>query len=224
MQSSQPNSKLYGALAILGLFIGLSYGHLRVSRLIPPSQVTLPASTAITLRLDQALSSKRSAPGQQFHGKLAQPLMVDDRAALPAGTEFSGIVVQAVPAGRLAGGAMLRIDLKSFSFQGKEYQVQSTSLIRTTPGQEKRTAKVAGGGALIGTVVGALAHGKKGALIGAVAGAGAGTVGAAATNKPLDLVLPAESLVTFHLSGPITIATSPAAPAGQSGYFRETMP
>jgi hypothetical protein len=219
MQSAQPKSKLYGALAIFGVFIGLSYWHLGASRVIPPSQVTLPPSTAITLRLDQAISSKRSAPGQHFQGKLAQPLMVEGRVALPAGTEFSGVVAQAIPAGELAGGAMLRIDLRSFNFQGKEYQVQAPSLVRITRGQGRRTAKVAGGGALIGTVVGALAHGRKGALIGAVAGAGAGTVGAVATNKPLNIVLPAESLVTFHLSGPITVATNPTTPAGRFWLF-----
>ena len=62
-------------------------------------------------------------------------------------------------------------------------------------------------------MIGALAHGGKGALIGAAAGAGAGAVGAAATNHPLDIVMPAESLVTFRLSGPVTVAfVPPAAP------------
>jgi hypothetical protein len=219
MQSAQPKSRLYGALAIVAVLIGVSHWDLGSSRVIPPSQVTLPPSTAITLRLDQTLSSKRSAPSQLFHGKLAQPLMVESRVALPAGTEFSGVVLQAVPAGKLAGGAMLRIDLKSFKFQGKEYEVQAPSLVHTTRGQETRTAKVVGGGALIGTVVGAVVHGKQGALIGAIAGAGAGAVGAAATNKTMDIVLPAESLVTFHLSGSITVPTSPLTPACRFWLF-----
>jgi len=218
MQTTQPKSKSYGALAILGLVIGLAYWP-GVSRLVPPSQVTLAQNTAITLRLDQSLSSKTSAVGQHFRGKLAQPLMVGGRVALPAGTEFSGIVTQAVPAGKLAGGATLRIDLKSFSFQGKEYQVQAPPVVRITQGQGNRTAKAVGGGAVIGAVVGALVHGGKGALIGAAAGAGAGTVGAAAINKPLDIVLPAESLVTFHLRGPVTVAASQAAPVRHSWFF-----
>jgi hypothetical protein len=219
MQSAQPKSKLYGALVILGIVIGLGYWHLGASRLISPSQVTLPPSTAIALRLDQTLSSKISIPGQHFRGKLAQPLMVDGRVAVPAGTEFSGVVSQAVPAAKLAGGAVLRIDLTSFSFQGKEYPVQAPSLLRITRGQGKRIAKVAMGGALIGAVVGALANGKKGALIGAAAGVGTGVIGAAATNKPLDIVLPAESLVTFHLAAPITVAVNPVEPAGHFWLF-----
>jgi len=68
-------------------------------------------------------------------------------------------------------------------------------------------------------VVGALVHGGKGALVGAAAGAGAGAVGAAATNHPLDIVMPAESLVTFHLAGPVTVAVTPVVPVHHSWIF-----
>lgn len=81
--------------------------------------------------------------------------MVDGRVVLPAGREFSGTVAQAVQAGKLAGGATLRIALNSFSFQGKEYHVQAPPV---------GTAKVTGGGAVIGAVIGALAGKGKGAL------------------------------------------------------------
>ena len=76
-----------------------------------------------------------------------------------------------------------------------------------------------GGGALIGAVIGGLVQGKEGALIGAVAGAGTGAIGAAATNKPPDILLPAESLVTFHLAAPITVAVNPVVPAGHFWLF-----
>jgi hypothetical protein len=220
MQPTQPKSKSYGALGIVAAIIGLAYWHPGLSRLIPPTNVTLAPNTAITLRLDQNLSSKTSASGQRFGGKLAQPLMVDGRVVLPAGTEFSGTVAQAVPAGTLAGGATLRIALNSFTFQGKQYQVQAPPLVRITSGQGKRTAKVAAGGAVIGAVVGALVHGGKGALVGAAAGAGAGAVGAAATNRPLDVVMPAESLVTFHLAGPVTVAVNSVVPSVPRSWFR----
>ena len=41
-------------------------------------------------------------------------------------------------------------------------------------GANKRTAEMVGGGAVLGTLIGAIAGGGKGAAIGAVAGAGAG--------------------------------------------------
>jgi hypothetical protein len=219
MQPTQPKSKSYAAFGIIAAIIGLAYWHPGVARPIPPANVILAQNTAVTLRLDQNISSRNSASGQRFGAKLAQPLMVNGRVVLPAGTEFSGTIAQAIPAGKLAGGATLRIALNSFTFQGKEYQVKAPPLVRVTQGQGKRTAKVAGGGAVIGAVVGALVHGGKGAALGAVAGAGAGAVGAAATNRSFDIVMPAESLVTFHLSGPVTVAVTPSVPAHHSWFF-----
>jgi len=218
MQPTQPKSKSYGALGIVAAIIGLAYWHPGVSKVRPPVNVTLAQNTAIALRLDQSLNSRTSVAGQHFGGKLAQPLMVDGHVALPAGTEFSGTVMEAIPAGKLAGGATLRIALNSFSFQGKEHKIQAHPLVRTTPGQGKRTITVAGGGAAIGAAIGALAQGGKGALLGAAAGAGAGALGAAATNHPVNVVMPAEAVVTFHLAGPVTVALTPPTPVHHSWF------
>jgi hypothetical protein len=53
-------------------------------------------------------------------------------------------------------------------------------------------------------VIGGLAGGGKGALIGAAAGAGAGTAGAAYTGNK-EIVLPAESTLSFKLAEPLTV-------------------
>jgi hypothetical protein len=219
MQPAPKKSKSYGTLAILGVIVGLVYWHPGLSGMAKPSNVTLAQNTAITLRLDQSISSKTNTSGQHFGGKLAQPLMVNGREVLPAGTEFSGTVTEATSAGKLAGGATLRIALNSFSFQGKEYKVQTPPLVRVTQGQGKRTAKVTGAGAVIGVLIGAAAGGGKGAAIGAAAGAGAGALGAAATNKTRDIVLPAESLVTFHLGEPVTVQTNSTRPVRRVWIF-----
>ncbi|MGA8308904.1 MAG: hypothetical protein WB755_02665 [Terriglobales bacterium] len=213
MQPVPPKSKSYGTLAILGAVLGLIFWHPGLSGMAKPSNVTLAQNTAITVRLDQNIGSKTSTSGQRFGGKLAQPLLVNGREVLPAGTEFSGTVTKAEPAGKLAGGAALHISINSFSFQGKEYKIQAPPLVRVTQGQGKRTAEVTGVGAVFGAVIGAAAGGGKGAAIGAAAGAGAGAVGAVATNKTRDIVLPAESLVTFHLGESVTIAIKPASRA-----------
>jgi outer membrane lipoprotein SlyB len=52
--------------------------------------------------------------------------------------------------------------------------------------------------------IGGLAGGGKGALIGAALGAGAGTAGAAYTGEK-EIVLPAESMLSFKLTAPLTI-------------------
>ena len=63
---------------------------------------------------------------------------------------------------------------------------------------------MAGGGAGLGALIGGLAGGGKGAAIGALAGGGAGTAGAAFTGNK-DIVLPAESALSFKLDQPLTL-------------------
>jgi hypothetical protein len=65
-------------------------------------------------------------------------------------------------------------------------------------GANKRTAKYAGGGAIIGSIIGAIAGGGKGAAIGALAGGGAGAIGQTVT-RGRQVSVPAESMLTFRL-------------------------
>jgi hypothetical protein len=71
-------------------------------------------------------------------------------------------------------------------------------------GKGKRTATLIGGGAGLGAIIGGIAGGGKGAAIGALAGGGAGTAGTAFTNNK-DIVLPAESALSFKLAQPVQI-------------------
>jgi outer membrane lipoprotein SlyB len=61
-----------------------------------------------------------------------------------------------------------------------------------------RTAKTVGGGAALGTIIGAIAGHGKGAAIGAVAGAAAGA-GAEILTKGQRVKIPSETRLTFSL-------------------------
>jgi hypothetical protein len=61
-----------------------------------------------------------------------------------------------------------------------------------------------GGGGAAGALIGGLAGGGKGAAIGAAIGAGGGTAGAGLTGNR-EIVLPAETPVTFKLLDPFEI-------------------
>jgi hypothetical protein len=65
-------------------------------------------------------------------------------------------------------------------------------------GANKRTATMLGGGAALGTLIGAVAGGGKGAAVGALAGAAAGT-GAEVLTKGKAVQVPAESKLRFKL-------------------------
>jgi hypothetical protein len=167
-------------------------------------EVTLPAGTVITVRLASAVGSKVSNSGDQFNASVATPVEVDGKVVVPSGAEAAGKVVQAVPLGRFKGGAVLQLALESVTINGDAYDVKTSSVSRYLKGKGKRTAAMIGGGAGGGALIGGLAGGGKGALIGAAVGAGAGTAGAAYTGNK-EIVLPAESTLSFKLIEPLTI-------------------
>ena len=164
----------------------------------------VPAGTVLTVRLGQAVGSKISTAGQTFTATLATPVSVDGKTAIPAGATASGTVVDAKPLGRFKGGASLELRLTSITVNGSDQSISTSAVTRIEKGKGKRTAVLAGGGAGLGALIGGLAGGGKGAAIGALAGAGAGTGGAAFTGNK-DVVLPAESALSFKLEQPLQV-------------------
>jgi hypothetical protein len=150
------------------------------------------------------VGSKISQTGQSFTATLASPIQVDGTVVVPAGTEATGTVAEAVPLGRFKGGAKLVLRLDTLNVSGKQYPISTSAIARSAKGKGKRTATMVGGGAGVGALIGGLAGGGKGAAIGAIAGAGAGTAGSAFTGNK-DIVLAAESALSFKLKEPLQI-------------------
>jgi hypothetical protein len=172
--------------------------------LFGPKEVTLPAGTVLTVRLASTVGSKTNSTGDRFNATIATPVKSGGKVVLPKGAEVLGKVAQAVPQGRFKGAAELRLVLETVTLNKDSYDLQTSSVNRYQKGKGKRTATFIGGGAGGGALIGGLAGGGKGALIGAVLGGGAGTAGAAYTGEK-EIVLPAESMLSFKLTGPLTI-------------------
>jgi len=166
--------------------------------------LVVPSGTSITVNLGAALGSKLSQPGQTFNGSVAKDVMVGGAVAIPKGANVAGTVTDAKPLGKLAGGAVLQVRLDTITLNGADTPVQTGLRTFTAKGKGKRTAVMGGGGAALGGIIGGLAGGGKGAAIGLLAGGGAGTGGAALTGNK-DIVLPAESAVSFALSQPLEV-------------------
>jgi len=169
-----------------------------------PQPLVVPAGTMLTVRLGESVGSKISSPGQSFSATLVSPVTVDGNTVIPAGASARGTVVDAKPLGRFKGGAFLELRLNSITVNGSEQRIKTSAVSRTLKGKGKRTAVMAGGGTALGAIIGGLAGGGKGAAIGAVAGAGAGTGGAAFTGNK-EIVLPAESALSFRLTSPLEV-------------------
>lgn len=164
----------------------------------------VPAGTTLTVRLGEALGSKISSPGQSFTATLVSAVAVGGETAIPSGAEVRGTVTDAKALGRFKGGAVLQIKLNSIKVNGVEHSIDTSAVTRSEKGKGKRTAVLTGGGAGVGALIGGLAGGGKGAAIGALAGAGAGGAGSAFTGNK-DVVLPAESAVSFKLEAPLEL-------------------
>jgi hypothetical protein len=159
----------------------------------------VPAGTSVTVSLGSALGSRLSQAGQTFTGSIAKDVTVGNDVVIPKGSAVSGTVTDAKALGKFKGGALLDIRLNSINLNGYDMPVQTAARSFTEKGKGKRTAVLAGGGAALGGIIGALAGGGKGAAIGMAAGGGAGAGGAAFTGNK-EIVLPAESDVTFELT------------------------
>ncbi len=173
----------------------------------PPQVVELPAGTEISVRLDDTLSSKDSRTGENFSATVADDVVANGAVVIPKDSRADGTVVDAKPLGKFKGGAVLALRLSHVHTTWGSYPVETSEVSRTKKGKGKRTAVMIGGGAGLGALIGGLAGGGKGAAIGAAAGAGAGTAGSAFTGNK-QIVLPAETLLTFRLHNPVRITES----------------
>lgn len=157
---------------------------------------TIPAGTHVTVRLGSSISSGSAHAGQTWQGTLAKSVIVNGATVAKAGEEVTGKVTSAKSSGRLHAPGQLSLRLTSINGQA----VSSSAYYRKGKSHTKSNVTKIGGGTAAGAVIGALAGGGKGAAIGAAAGAGAGTGVAAATGKQ-EAVIPAESLMTFTITG-----------------------
>jgi hypothetical protein len=100
----------------------------------------------------------------------------------------------------------LVLDLEAMIVNGQWYMVVSPERVPAEAGigPNANTAEHAGGGALLGTITGAIAGGGKEAETGAGAGAAAGATGEILTSGPR-VYVPSESLLTFRFEHPLVV-------------------
>lgn len=187
--------------AVAVLATALVSGAVLVSR---PDAVTIPEGTALHVRLDHMIASDQSRPGEEFTATLAEPIVVAGETVIPEGSPVKGRVIEAKESGRLKGVSRLRLALTEIQAGENSYDLTTTSAIRVGGNHRKRNWWWIGGGGAGGTVIGAIAGGAKGALIGGPIGAGAGVTAAFLTGKK-DIRLPAETPLTFKLSQSVKV-------------------
>ncbi len=174
---------------------------------VQPAAIVIPAGTAIRVRLDQTIDTKRNRPGDRFEATLVSPVAVNGQLVIPGGTTFVGHVAEAKPSGRFKGRAVLGVELDSFRLNGVVHRVVTGSDTRVSGRHRRRNWILMAGGSGLGATLGAVAGGGAGeTLIGAGAGAGAGAVGAFFTGRK-NVSLPVETPLTFRLRADVALTT-----------------
>jgi len=176
------------------------------SHSLVPDELTVPAGTPISVRMQSSVSSASSHEGDVFSAVLDDPLVVQGKTVAPRGAAVKGKVLAARSSGRLHNSGYLRLALVSVEMNGKAVPVHTSSVFASGGEHKKRNLALIGGGAGGGALIGALAGGGKGALIGSAIGAGAGTAGAYATGKK-DVSFQSERRLTFRLTQPLSTSS-----------------
>jgi cytoskeletal protein RodZ len=129
----------------------MSSGKSREARAERP--LVVPAETLISVVLDEPLSSKSSATGQDFAATVSAPVEVDGRVAIPKGARAAGVVRDAKSAGRFKGAGELSVSLTSVTVGGKKYELQTSDHTQVIKGKGKRSAALIGGGGAAGALI-----------------------------------------------------------------------
>jgi hypothetical protein len=166
--------------------------------------VEISAGTPLVIRMIDSVDSERDTVGQTFRASLDEPVLVNGQIVIPRGTDAVAKLTEDQESGKLTGRTELSLCLVALTFKGKPVVIATEPVTTSSESRTGRTAKVVGGTAALGAIVGALAGGGKGAAIGGVSGAGAGTAVQALT-KGQKVKIPSETLLQFTLRQPVKL-------------------
>jgi len=170
----------------------------------PASPIQIAAGTNFVVRLIDAVDSKTATSGQSFAASMDQPVVVDGQTVIPRGANVVMRLVETTPSGTFTGRTELALALISVKVNDRYVPINTQTITRVSDARGEQTAKVVGGAAAVGAIIGAIAGGGKGAAIGAGAGGAAGA-GAQVITKGQRVKIPSETRLTFTLDKPVTI-------------------
>jgi hypothetical protein len=148
-----------------------------------------------------SVNSEQTRLGQTFRASVDEPVVVDGQVAIPRGANAVVKLVEDQQSGKISGRTTLTLVLQQVDVNGRMLDLTSGDVSQSSGSRGSRSAKVIGGTAALGAIIGAIAGGGKGAAIGAGSGAAVGT-GAEVLTKGQTVKIPSETRLTFTLQQP----------------------
>jgi len=146
-----------------------------------PKPKIVAAGTSLPIVLEQELTTKTARAEDPVVASLADDVVVDGEVLLPKGAEVHGSVVSSVRSGRTKGRARIVVAFDEIRVNSTSYAIDATGFDVTAGSSKGKDAKIAGGAAAAGILIGGIAGGGSGALKGGLIGGAAGGAAVLAT-------------------------------------------
>ena len=137
--------------------------------------------------------------------RVTRDVMAGGRRVIPAGSRMQGSVILVERGGKMKDQARLGVRFHTVLLSdGSEMPLRTEAIYRdgASPGSE--SSRKIGGAAVGGAILGAILGGGKGAVLGGATGAAGGTAAVMAGGRNA-ATLPAGTILTARLAGPVTI-------------------
>ena len=182
---------------------------------------SLPAGTAMKIKLQTTLATYTSKQGDTFTGRVTEPVALDGKTILPVGTTVEGTVGKVAEPRRIEGRPTIALFPHTVILpDGTRYNLNATVVDTNRgngtdvnqEGQFQGKARERGdnvelaAGAAGGGLIGGLSGGGKGFLVGAAIGAGATTIHW--LTKHHSATLPAGTELVMELSRPMEMSAA----------------
>jgi hypothetical protein len=187
--------------------------------------VSVPEGTPLKVKLATTISTFSSKVGDPFQGKTTEPVVIEGKTLIPAGSTVEGRITKLNEPRRISGKPTIVIFPEHIVLPDGQRFMLNAVLVDTDikgtdvneegqfkgTGHDKRDQIEVAGGTGAGMLIGGLAGGPPGLLIGGAIGAGATTTHWLVQRR--SAVLPSGTGLLLELSRPMTMSTT-AAGAG----------
>jgi hypothetical protein len=168
-------------------------------------EVVIPTSAVIGLQVDRSLSSETAHVEDRIEARVTRDVMAGGQRAIPAGSRMLGSVVLVERGGKIKEPARLGVRFHTLVLaDGSEMPLRTEAIFRDGESPGNESSRKIGGAAVGGAILGAIIGGGKGAMIGGATGAAGGTAAVMAGSRNA-ATLPAGTIVTARVAGPVTI-------------------
>lgn len=168
------------------------------------AKLQIPAGTEIVVRMVDAVNSETDRPGYTFRASVDEPVVINGQTVCPKDADVIVKLVEEHDSGKLTGKTSLTLAMQQLQVNGNMVDVYTEKVTKTSGSRGRKTAVMAGGGATLGAVVGALAGGGTGAAVGAASGGALGA-GVEVVTSGQKVKIPTETRLTFTLESAVKL-------------------